>query len=117
MRHDIKGSPTFCQPPVAGKQSTEDEITRLWIHAMNSSPQAQMPIVASARWCEATKSTLTDAVESHAAIEAQLGRLNEQVKDLYKEHQLSGQRCTSLTQECATKLLYHGELFRLFGKG
>ena len=84
---------------------------------MRSSPQAQMPIVASARWCEATKSTLVDAVEGHAAIEAEACRLNEKVKAMYQKHILSGQRCTSLTEEYATKIRYHGELSQAIWKG
>ena len=84
-------------------------------HEFNTA--SAVPVVASARWAEATQVALEDAVKAHAAIEAQQVRLNQQVKYTMAQQALSGQRCTRLTLEYATKEQYHGELIQaIFGR-
>ena len=75
-RADLHGSPTLCQIKFAGRNTSHGDYQALWTHALKSVPEAQYPILVSARWVSTTQATFADEVQAHVGYEEEILRLS-----------------------------------------
>ena len=86
-------------------------------HALDSAPQIQYPVAASAQWVATAKTALESAHEGHRQLAAGLRQLSKRARVVTELHEKATTKTANLSGDVADAAIYHGNMVQAMWVG